>query len=135
MTKTDIALILFHPPCQPAKLPGSLQGRSGAHNLHACTVSYYPCRASRGIGLELVRQLLSQPSNLVVASCRNPDSASDLKGLDTTAKGKLHVVQLDVADEESISAIAAKVQQIVGDHGLDFVVNNAAIVSNDRHLL
>ncbi|OCH84288.1 hypothetical protein OBBRIDRAFT_839825, partial [Obba rivulosa] len=60
--------------------------------------------SSRGIGLELVRQLLADPSNVVIAACRNPDGATALKALHESdaAKGELHVVGLDVSDEASI---------------------------------
>ncbi|KAI0375989.1 hypothetical protein BV20DRAFT_960087 [Pilatotrama ljubarskyi] len=57
---------------------------------------------SRGIGLELVRQLLQTPNNLVVAACRNPEKAVALKGLQSSAKGTLHVARLDTSDFDDI---------------------------------
>ncbi|KAI0638077.1 NAD-P-binding protein [Trametes polyzona] len=83
--------------------------------------------ASRGIGLELVRQLLESPNNVVIAACRNPEKASTLKALKDSAKGALHIIQLDVSDADNIRAIAKDLETILGDKGLDYLVNNAAI--------
>ena len=49
------------------------------------------------IGLELVRQLVADPQNIVVATCREPAHASKLTALkDGAARGRLHVIALDV---------------------------------------
>ncbi|KAI0628066.1 C-factor [Trametes polyzona] len=82
---------------------------------------------SRGIGLELTKQLVADSSNIVIAACRNPDKADALHALKNGAKGALHVIRLDVADEQSIKASRAAVEQILGDKGLDYLYNNAAI--------
>lgn len=90
--------------------------------VHVCS------RASRGIGFEIVRQLLSSPTNVVVAAARTPEKASALKDLQKTAKGTLHVIKLDVSDFESIRASAKDLLAILGDNGLDYLINNAAVV-------
>ncbi|KAI9061970.1 NAD-P-binding protein [Trametes sanguinea] len=87
--------------------------------------------ASRGIGLELVRQLVASSENLVVAACRNPDKATELKGLKAGAKGALHIIQLDVSDFDSIRASAKQLEPILGEVGLDYLVNNAGVASHD----
>ncbi|RPD56614.1 C-factor [Lentinus tigrinus ALCF2SS1-7] len=84
---------------------------------------------SRGIGLEMTRQLLQTPSNTVVASCRNPSKADALRALAGVAQGKLHIVALDVVDFESIRKCAQEVSAIVGDTGIDYLVNNAGVAS------
>ncbi|KIJ64003.1 hypothetical protein HYDPIDRAFT_154981 [Hydnomerulius pinastri MD-312] len=81
--------------------------------------------ASRGIGLEITRQLLQVPTNTVFATCRSPSTATDLQSY-RDAPGKLHIVKLDVADEESIKAAAQEVIQTLNGRGLDYVLNNAA---------
>lgn len=86
-------------------------------------------RTSRGIGLELVRQLVSNPNNIIVATCREPARASKLHMLKEGAKGQLHVVALDVSSETSIRGSVAEVAKILGDRGLDYLYNNAAVVS------
>ncbi|KAI9061967.1 NAD-P-binding protein [Trametes sanguinea] len=85
--------------------------------------------SSRGIGLELVRQLVASPENLVVAACRNPDKATALKGLKANAKGTLHIIEMDVSDFDSIRASAKQLEPILGEIGLDYLINNAAIAS------
>ncbi|RPD60419.1 NAD(P)-binding protein [Lentinus tigrinus ALCF2SS1-7] len=88
---------------------------------------------SRGIGLALVERLLQDPSNLVVAACRNPEKASALQGLKDGSKGTLHVVKIDVNDAASIHASFPEVASIVGEHGLDYLINNAGILeAEDR---
>lgn len=84
--------------------------------------------ASRGIGLELVRQLLESPANLVVAACRNPETATTLGELNATAKGTLHTVKLDVSDSDNVQASAKELEPILGETGLDYLINNAGIV-------
>ncbi|KAL1948593.1 hypothetical protein VTO73DRAFT_10399 [Trametes versicolor] len=83
--------------------------------------------ASRGIGLELVRQLLESPANLVVAACRTPETATTLGELNATAKGILHTVKLDVSDSDNVQASAKELEPILGETGLDYLINNAGI--------
>lgn len=87
-----------------------------------------PSSASRGIGLELVRQLLESPANLVVAACRSPETAITLGELNATAKGTLHTVKLDVSDSDGVQASAKELVPILGETGLDYLINNAGIV-------
>ncbi|OJT08358.1 hypothetical protein TRAPUB_743 [Trametes pubescens] len=86
------------------------------------------CRTSRGIGLEITRQLLESPNNLVIAGCRTPEKATALNGLKSGAKGTLHVIQLDVADFDSVRAVLKAITPILGESGLDYLINNAGIV-------
>ncbi|KAH9887895.1 NAD-P-binding protein [Cubamyces lactineus] len=87
--------------------------------------------SSRGIGFELVRQLVGSPDNLVVAACRSPEKATALQSLKSTAKGTLHLVQLDVSDFDSIRASVRQLESILGEIGLDYLINNAAIAIID----
>ncbi|TDL20424.1 NAD-P-binding protein, partial [Rickenella mellea] len=89
--------------------------------------------SSRGIGLEIVRQLLLDNRNIVFATCRTPSSAKDLNLLNSSAKGQLHLVQLDINDESSIDSAVLECKRILGDGGLDYLLNNAGImpVKND----
>ncbi|OJT09959.1 hypothetical protein TRAPUB_13557 [Trametes pubescens] len=90
--------------------------------------------ASRGIGLELVRQLLESPANLVVAACRTPEKATALSGLKSSAKGSLHVIKLEVTDFDSMRAVPKALEPILGGSGLDYLVNNAGILKPDTPL-
>lgn len=85
--------------------------------------------ASRGLGLEIARPLLLSPSNIVFASCRDPENSNALQELRSEACGELHIIQLNVTDLTSIEASAKAVESILGAKGLDYLVNNAGIVS------
>lgn len=85
--------------------------------------------ANRGIGLEIVRQLLEDPNHLVVATSRKPESSPALSDLKKTAKGTLHIVQLDIGEFDNIRALPKKLEPILGEGGLDYLINNAAMVS------
>ncbi|KAI0779262.1 C-factor [Fomes fomentarius] len=82
---------------------------------------------SRGIGLELTKQLLESPANFIIATVRDPAKATALQGLSDTARGTLRVIQLDVDDEHGIERSYDEVVSILGDRGLDYLVNNAAV--------
>ena len=60
--------------------------------------------ASRGIGLELVQQLVAR-GDVVVAAARNPETCSALKELESSSSGKLHLVKMDVEDPETIKVM------------------------------
>ncbi|KAI0816808.1 NAD-P-binding protein [Trametes gibbosa] len=87
--------------------------------------------ASRGIGLELVRQILKSPNNVIIAACRAPERAAGLDALKNTVQGTLHVMPLDVSDTASIRAVPKQLEAILGDSGLDYLINNAGIDAHD----
>lgn len=91
--------------------------------------SYFWSRTSRGIGLEFTRQLSIDPTNLVIATARNPEKAAELQALKEGAKAELHILKLDVADEDSILRGTEEAIKILGDRGLDYLLNNAGVVS------
>lgn len=81
--------------------------------------------ASRGLGLEFVRQYAEESANNVIfATVRDPESATQLKELAATHKN-IQVLALDVSNEESIRALPAKVEQYTKT--LNLVINNAGI--------
>ena len=82
--------------------------------------------ASRGIGLDFVRQLLAEAAiGQVFASCRSPDQARDLAAL-AASEPRLRVVRLDVTDDASI-ALAARTVAGLTDR-LHLVVNCAGVL-------
>ncbi|KAI0816801.1 NAD-P-binding protein [Trametes gibbosa] len=89
--------------------------------------------ASRGIGLEIVRQLLASPDNFVIAAARNPEGATDLKALKNSAdtRGTLHTVKLDLDDFDGVRTAGKEIGVILGDKPLDYLVNNAGKVAQD----
>ena len=79
--------------------------------------------ANRGIGLEFVRQLLARGAE-VVAGCRDPGAADELRGLDRD--GRLQVAALDLADAASRAAFVAAVEARFA--GVDRLVNVAGML-------
>jgi NAD(P)-dependent dehydrogenase (short-subunit alcohol dehydrogenase family) len=84
--------------------------------------------ASRGIGLEFVRQFLER-GDRVFAACRDPENADDLHDL---AAPDLHIVTLDVTDQRSIDSSYAVVR--AQTDALDLLINNAGISNDDDEL-
>ena len=80
--------------------------------------------ASRGIGRELARQLLAK-GNRVIASCRNPDKADDLRALQSEFK-ELEIVGLVVDDENSVLSCFNKLKD--DNRTIDLLFNNAGII-------
>jgi len=81
--------------------------------------------ASRGLGLEAVRQLANVEGNLIFAAARNPDSASDLKSIQAKSDGRVELVTLDVNDKKSIDAAAEAVSKKTKH--IDVLINNAGV--------
>jgi len=82
--------------------------------------------ASRGIGLEFVRQLLAQPAvGRVFAACRAPDRAGDLAAL-AASEPRLQLVPLDVTDEAEIARAAETVAGMTDR--LHLVLNCAGVL-------
>jgi NAD(P)-dependent dehydrogenase (short-subunit alcohol dehydrogenase family) len=82
--------------------------------------------ASRGIGLEFVRQLLAAPEiGRVFAGCRTPERAGELAAV-AAAEPRLRLVPLDVNDEASVARAAAQVAGVT--ERLHLVVNCAGLL-------
>ena len=77
----------------------------------------------------MTKQLLQSPSNVVLAACRSPSKADALQALAASSGGRLHVLRLNVNDIQSIKDAAREAAQIVGQKGIDYLVNNAGVVS------
>ncbi|KAJ4912753.1 NAD(P)-binding Rossmann-fold superfamily protein [Raphanus sativus] len=84
--------------------------------------------ASRGIGLEFVRQLLeNSKKGHVVATCRNPKEATDLVNLKNSFSERLFIQKLDVTDETTIEESAESVRERYGS--LNLLINATGILS------
>jgi NAD(P)-dependent dehydrogenase (short-subunit alcohol dehydrogenase family) len=80
--------------------------------------------ANRGIGLALTRVLLAS-GNVVIAGCRKPDQADELKQLTRLHPETIDLVECDV-DREREMAEAAEAS-LARRKKLDVIVNNAGI--------
>jgi NAD(P)-dependent dehydrogenase (short-subunit alcohol dehydrogenase family) len=78
--------------------------------------------ANRGLGLEFARQYLAGGWE-VYATCRDPDSASELCQLTGGDAHKLRILALDVTDLVSIRAAAAELD----GEAIDLLLNNAGV--------
>ncbi|KAL7089574.1 hypothetical protein ACP275_13G193600 [Erythranthe tilingii] len=84
--------------------------------------------ASRGIGLEFVRQLLEKNNKgHVVATCRNPNGANGLLELKNKFAERLDIHQLDLTIDSTIEAAAKSVEDKYGY--LNLLVNASGILS------
>ncbi|KAI1073697.1 hypothetical protein F5B20DRAFT_586970 [Whalleya microplaca] len=90
--------------------------------------SYFVTGASRGLGLALVRELISHPISKVgtVFAAARSDSPV-LNELAQKSSGRVIVIKLDVTDNDSIKKAAAGVDSKLGGKGLDVLINNAGI--------
>ncbi|EPT04505.1 NAD-binding protein [Fomitopsis schrenkii] len=89
--------------------------------------SYLVTGASRGIGLGLVKELVTQiPANFVVAAVRNPDSSSIKELQGAYHNDRFAVVTIDYSDYASIEQAAEEAAKIL-PNGLDYLISNAAI--------
>ncbi|KAK9392766.1 C-factor-like [Crotalus adamanteus] len=88
--------------------------------------------SNRGIGLELVKQLVekSNPPERIFATCRDPEGprAKSLKNLAAQHQHRVEVIQLDTSDPSSIQAAAATITERLHGAGLNLLFNNAGIV-------
>ena len=84
--------------------------------------------ASRGIGLEWTRQCLERGHRLI-ATCRDPEGATELARLQADHHDRLEVLPLDVEDEASVNALFS---QLDGrNEAIDLLFNNAGIMDWD----
>ncbi|CAH1783929.1 unnamed protein product [Owenia fusiformis] len=83
--------------------------------------------ASRGLGLQFCRHILERsPSAAVVATCRNPEEATQLKLLKSSYPNNLRILQIDVTREDHVQLAAASVKDDLGS--LDLLINSAGIL-------
>ncbi|RAK72681.1 SDR family oxidoreductase [Aspergillus fijiensis CBS 313.89] len=92
--------------------------------------SYLITGTSRGIGLELVRQLVDKPKEevgVIFASARSPNNPK-LDELLQQHPGRIVYVPLDVTDEQSVRNASQLVQTALKGKKLDVLINNAGVM-------
>ncbi|KAI0764145.1 NAD-binding protein [Trametes elegans] len=96
--------------------------------------SYVVTGASRGIGLEFVNQLVNMSGahekNIVFALARNPQNSPKLQEL-RKARPNVHILKADITDVQALKAAADETAKVTGG-SLDYLINNAALVSDKR---
>ena len=84
--------------------------------------------ANRGLGLAFTARLLDRGA-AVVAACREPDAASELREL---AEGRaIQIVRCDVTDEGAVGDLIAA----IGDRKVDLLLHNAGIFGGAERTL
>ncbi|KAI9289831.1 NAD(P)-binding protein [Umbelopsis sp. AD052] len=84
--------------------------------------SYVVTGASRGIGLEFIRQLSQDSKNTVIALVRNAAKSEHLQKISHLPN--VHVVEGDVTSVETMKKAAESVAAITGG-SLDYIIENA----------
>lgn len=97
-----------------------------------CPESVLVTGANRGIGLEFVKQFLAlpKPPQHVLAGCRSPDQAKDLTEIADKNK-RVVILHIDLDDHSSIQKSASIAQGVLGDEGLNLLINNAGTAPQD----
>ncbi|EPE32006.1 NAD(P)-binding Rossmann-fold containing protein [Glarea lozoyensis ATCC 20868] len=88
--------------------------------------------ANRGIGLGLLKILISREHTLVIAGVRDPDSASAKALLDLPTAGsctKVILSKIEVSSQESIKAAVKKLTEEDGIERIDVLISNAGIAN------
>jgi len=110
-----------------------LQGATYAHDSSALNglESFNPEKptvlitgSNRGIGFAFVKHYSKDGWN-VIATCRNPNQAEDLKTLSNNFSN-IFIEEMDVTDLEEITHLAQKYKNIP----IDILINNAGILGN-----
>ncbi|PIK44613.1 hypothetical protein BSL78_18534 [Apostichopus japonicus] len=87
--------------------------------------------ANRGIGLELVRKIVTEKNpQHVFAGCRNINKAEVLQQF-AASNSTVRVLELDVTKDATVDAAVLQVSDIVGNEGLDVLINNAGIYNTE----
>jgi len=90
---------------------------------------------NRGIGLELVKQILkmeSPPAHLF-ATYRSPSTSEELISL-AKSHSTLKLIEMDVTDQSMYEKAVKKVSDAVGEDGLNLLINNAGLLPANRDL-
>lgn len=79
--------------------------------------------ANRGLGLELVRQYAAEGWR-VIACCRRPGEATELRDIEAKANGQMSVHALDVTDFAAVDGLARELE----DETIDVLINCAGLI-------
>jgi len=92
--------------------------------------------ANRGLGLEFVQQFLklSPPAKHIIAVCRAPDKAPELKKI-AASNPNVHLLGMEVTEPAQYDKAVEAVKKIVGGAGLNILVHNAGIMDKSINTL
>lgn len=84
---------------------------------------------SSGLGLELARQLRQRGYDLILLARDAEKLAAAKASLETAPGGAIHVWSCDIADEDWLNTVFARIRERIGQ--IDFLVLNAGVASID----
>jgi NAD(P)-dependent dehydrogenase (short-subunit alcohol dehydrogenase family) len=91
--------------------------------------TYLITGTSRGLGLAVTKNLLLRPTSEVskiIAAARTESDA--LKSVISQSDGRVQFVPIEVTNEEQVKKAASLTADILGDKGLDVLINNAGVM-------
>lgn len=90
---------------------------------------------NRGIGLELVKQLLKMetPPQHIFATYRNPANSEELLAM-AQSNPTLHPMKMSVTDQAAYDQVVETVGEVIGEEGLNLLINNAGVLPQNRDL-
>lgn len=92
--------------------------------------TYVITGTSRGIGLELVRQLAAEPSSQVktVIAITRDNKSTALNSIVEQSEGRVaNIVITDITDEKTILKAVPEIEKALAGHALDILINNAGM--------
>ncbi|KZO97702.1 NAD(P)-binding protein [Calocera viscosa TUFC12733] len=92
------------------------------------SISYFVTGASRGLGLEFVKQLLDRPNTKVVATVRDLTELPELAAVQSSAPAdRLLVLRYDAIDFEAAKGVVEQASEFL-ENKLDVLIANAGTV-------
>ena len=89
---------------------------------------------NRGIGLQLVKDLLQLKPNKLLVTCRQPGAAAELQEL-SQANSNIVILELDVAKvlkEDKVPQFVSEVESALEGEGLNLFINNAGVLIREH---
>ncbi|KAK5064439.1 hypothetical protein LTR84_000272 [Exophiala bonariae] len=85
---------------------------------------------SKGIGFELVKQISSDPNNLVIGLVRDKAATEKKVATELGKRPNVHILHADLISYASLKKAATETGKILGDRGVDYLVANGAFPSH-----
>lgn len=94
--------------------------------------SYLITGSSRGIGLEITRQLVDSNAEITIFAAARSTAAPGFQELLERHPTQIIHVPLEVTSEDSINAAVSLVTKSLNGGGLDVLINNAGVMNPGR---
>jgi NAD(P)-dependent dehydrogenase (short-subunit alcohol dehydrogenase family) len=89
--------------------------------------------ATDGIGRQTAEELATTGAHLILHGRSQARLAAVVAAIERVPNhGQLRTVIADLSDLEQVRTLAAEVDRMLGEHGLDVLINNAGVYMNER---